>query len=105
MTQMRSSDQHKVMVSAHSSTKDEVSSEDVKRALDHMHNTMVKFRRQVEKTCEYVGSNFAEEARKIHSGEVEKRGIYGEITLRETEELMEEGIEILPVPGSGKLDS
>ncbi|MCC3861802.1 DUF1178 family protein [Pseudemcibacter aquimaris] len=94
-----------VMVSAHAPTGDHVSPEDVKRALDHMHNTMSKFRKQVEQSCEYVGDNFAEEARKIHYGDSEKRGIYGETTVRETEELIEEGIEILPVPGSGKLDS
>lgn len=94
-----------VMVSAHAPSGDHVSAEDVKRALDHMHNTMVKFRKQVEQSCEYVGDNFAEEARKIHYGDSEKRGIYGETTVRETEELIEEGIEILPVPGSGKLDS
>lgn len=98
-------DNHKVMVSAHSVATNDVSSEDVKRALEHMHNTMAKFRRQVEKSCEYVGTNFAEEARKIHYGEGEKRGIYGETTVRETEELIEEGIDILPVPGSDKLDS
>ena len=97
-------DQHRVMVSAHSPDDNQVSSEDVKRALDHMHNTMAKFRRQVEKSCEYVGNNFAEEARKIHYGDSEKRGIYGETTIRETEELIEEGINILPVPGSDKLD-
>ncbi|MBL4602472.1 MAG: DUF1178 family protein [Emcibacteraceae bacterium] len=96
---------HKVIVSAHAKSTNEISADDVKRALDHMHNTMAKFRRQVEKSCEYVGSNFADEARKIHYGEGEKRGIYGETTIRETEELIEEGIEILPVPGSDKLDS
>ncbi|HPF46117.1 MAG: DUF1178 family protein [Alphaproteobacteria bacterium] len=98
-------DDHRVMVSAHSDPTNQVSSEDVKRALEHMHNTMAKFRRQIEKSCEYVGTNFAEEARKIHYGEGEKRGIYGETTIRETEELIEEGIDIMPVPGSGKLDS
>jgi hypothetical protein len=98
-------DQQRVMVSAHSPEDSQVSPEDVKRALDHMHNTMAKFRRQVEKSCEYVGNNFAEEARKIHYGDSEKRGIYGETTIRETEELIEEGIDILPVPGSDKLDS
>jgi hypothetical protein len=98
-------DHHKVMVSAHSPDTNEVGPEDVKRALEHMHNTMAKFRRQVENTCEYVGSDFADEARKIHSGEGEKRGIYGETTLRETEELIEEGIDVLPVPGTDKLDS
>ncbi len=96
---------HRVMVSAHSESTNDVSSEDVKRALEHMHNVMAKFRRQVEKSCEYVGKNFADEARKIHYGEGEKRGIYGETTIRETEELIEEGIEILPVPGPDKLDS
>ena len=96
---------HRVLVSAHSKSTNEVSSEDVKRAIEHMHNTMAKFRQQVEKSCEYVGKNFADEARKIHYGEGEKRGIYGETTVRETEELIEEGIEILPVPGSDKLDS
>ncbi|MDG1437608.1 MAG: DUF1178 family protein [Emcibacteraceae bacterium] len=98
-------DSHRVMVSAHSPDDNQVSPEDVKRALDHMHNIMTKFRQQVEKSCEYVGDNFADEARKIHYGDSEKRGIYGETTIRETEELIEEGIEILPVPGSGKLDS
>jgi hypothetical protein len=66
---------------------------------------MSKFRRQVEKSCEYVGDDFADEARKIHAGESEKRGIYGETTISETEELLEEGIDILPVPGLNKLDS
>lgn len=98
-------DNGKVMVSAHSNPNNEVSSEDVKRALEHMHNTMAKFRQQVEKSCEYVGTDFAEEARKIHYGDSEKRGIYGETTIRETEELIEEGIDVLPVPGSDKLDS
>lgn len=99
------SEDHKVTVSAHSNSSKEVSSDDVKRALDHMHNTMSKFRRQVEKSCEYVGDDFADEARKIHAGESEKRGIYGETTISETEELLEEGIDILPVPGLNKLDS
>jgi hypothetical protein len=99
------SEDHKVTVSAHSNSSKEVSSDDVKRALDHMHNTMSKFRRQVEKSCEYVGDDFADEARKIHAGESEKRGIYGETTISQTEELLEEGIDILPVPGLNKLDS
>ena len=99
------SEDHKVTVSAHSNSSKEVSSDDVKRALDHMHNTMSKFRRQVEKSCEYVGDDFADEARKIHAGESEKRGIYGETTISATEELLEEGIDILPVPGLNKLDS
>jgi len=81
------------------------SAEDVKRALEHMHTTMKKYRDHVKKECEYVGENFAKEARAIHDGDAEIRGIYGEATLEETEELLNDGVDILPVPGLGKLDS
>lgn len=45
-----------------------------------------------------VGRKFAEEARKIHYGEAEARGIYGQADLDEARELIEEGIDILPLP-------
>ncbi|MBL4800903.1 MAG: DUF1178 family protein, partial [Emcibacter sp.] len=83
----------------------EASAEDVKRALEHMHDTMKKYRNHVKKECEYVGTEFAKEARAIHDGDAETRGIYGEATLEETEELLNDGVDILPVPGLGKLDS
>ncbi|WP_138378861.1 DUF1178 family protein [Luteithermobacter gelatinilyticus] len=83
----------------------EVSAEDVKRAMEHMYETMAKYRKYIQETCENVGADFAEEARKIHYGEAEERGIYGEATLEETQELLDEGIEIFPVPGGTKLDS
>ncbi len=79
--------------------------EDVKRALQHMHETLKNYRIHVKKECEYVGTDFAKEARAIHEGDAVIRGIYGEATLEETEELLNEGIDILPVPGLGKLDS
>ena len=59
---------------------------------------MRKVRHEVESHAEYVGPNFAEEARKIHYDEVEQRGIYGEATSEEARELKEEGIEFLPLP-------
>lgn len=52
----------------------------------------------VEKHCDYVGKNFAEEARKIHYGETEARGIYGETTPEEAEELREEGVAFASIP-------
>ena len=64
-----------------------------------------KLRNHVEKNCDYVGDQFAEEARKIHYGEADDRGIYGESTLEETKALIEEGIEILPLPGNGREDA
>jgi hypothetical protein len=56
------------------------------------------FRKYVEENADYVGPQFPEEARKIHYGETEARHIYGESTLKEARELIEEGIEIAPLP-------
>jgi hypothetical protein len=47
---------------------------------------------------EDVGPKFAEEARKIHYGESEQRGIRGQASREETRELLEEGIGVLPLP-------
>jgi hypothetical protein len=63
-----------------------------------MRETLLKLRQQVEKNCDYVGGNFAEEARKIHYGEADKRGIYGETSDKEAKALVEEGIEFGRVP-------
>ena len=59
---------------------------------------MRDLRKAVEEHSEYVGNKFAEEARKIHYEEAEKRGIYGETTAEDAQELLEEGIEIHPLP-------
>lgn len=59
---------------------------------------LAELRRKVEETCDYVGDRFAEEARRIHYGEVEPRGIYGEATEAETEALREEGIDFHRTP-------
>ncbi|MEX0809167.1 MAG: DUF1178 family protein [Dongiaceae bacterium] len=55
-------------------------------------------RRKVEESCDYVGPEFAEEARKIHYGETDARGIYGETTSDEAEALEDEGIEVARIP-------
>ena len=55
-------------------------------------------RRQVEANCDYVGEGFAAEARKIHDGEAEARGIYGEATTDQIEALTDDGIEIGQLP-------
>lgn len=59
---------------------------------------MAGFRKFVEKNAEYVGTRFPEEARKIHHGEKQDRHIYGEATLKEAKELVDEGITIAPLP-------
>ncbi|MDZ4736109.1 MAG: DUF1178 family protein [Rhodospirillaceae bacterium] len=55
-------------------------------------------RRKVEESCDYVGPEFAEEARKIHYGETDARGIYGETTSDEAAALEDEGIEVARIP-------
>jgi hypothetical protein len=60
---------------------------------------MVKaFREHVTKNADYVGQAFADEARKMHYGDTEHRSIYGEANLAEAKELLEEGIEVHPLP-------
>jgi hypothetical protein len=59
---------------------------------------MRELRQNVEANAEYVGDKFAEEARKIHYDEAEKRGIYGEATRDDATALIEEGIEVHPLP-------
>ncbi len=57
-----------------------------------------EMRQQVEQNCDYVGSEFAEEARKIHHGEVDQRNIYGEATAEEASDLREEGVDFNQIP-------
>lgn len=58
----------------------------------------MKMVRHVMAHTEDVGTQFAEEARKIHYGEREQRNIRGQASWAETEALLDEGIEILPLP-------
>ncbi|MEO5324851.1 DUF1178 family protein [Mesorhizobium sp. CC13] len=53
---------------------------------------------KVRQNAEDVGDKFAEEARKIHFGEAEARGIYGAATLDEAKGLAEDGIDFMPLP-------
>ena len=59
---------------------------------------MREVRKNVEANAEYVGDRFADEARKIHYAESEKRGIYGEAKPEDAKALIEEGIEVHPLP-------
>lgn len=57
-----------------------------------------KLREHVEQNCDNVGTEFAEEARRIHYGEAEERGIYGEASSEETKSLDDEGIDVYRLP-------
>lgn len=66
---------------------------------------MRQIQKKIEETCEPVGDRFAEEARKIHYGETEARGIYGETTLEEARALVEEGVEFGVIPWRKREDA
>jgi len=69
---------------------------------DELEGVLEKVREHVEEHCEYVGEKFTEEARSMHYGEKPERGIYGEASYEDSIELMEEGIEVFPLPGFKK---
>lgn len=59
---------------------------------------LAALRRQIEDTSEYVGLNFAAEARAIHDGESPERSIYGEARVEDARRLIEEGLPVAPLP-------
>jgi hypothetical protein len=67
-------------------------------AMSKMVTELKEMAQKVRENADYVGSDFAEEARKIHFGEVEKRGIYGEATGDEVKSLLEDGVDVMPLP-------
>ena len=72
---------------------------------DKLRTLLQRLRSEVEKQCDNVGSDFAEEARRIHYGERKPRGIYGETTPSEAEALADEGIEFGVIPWVRRSDS
>ena len=60
---------------------------------------MSQVRQHVEDNFDYVGDAFAKEARAIHEGKSEERGIYGEATPAEVKKLAEDGVPVAPLPG------
>lgn len=63
-----------------------------------MMQAMGEVRRHVEENFDYVGDAFAKEARAIHEGRSEDRGIYGEASPRQIKGLVEDGVKVAPLP-------
>ena len=57
-----------------------------------------RIRQHVEDNFDDVGDSFAAEARAIHEGKAEDRGIYGQATPREVRDLVEDGVPVAPLP-------
>jgi hypothetical protein len=69
-------------------------SEEQRKLMDRLR----EMTRKVRENADYVGDKFAEEARKIHFGEIEPRGIYGEASIEEAKGLIEDGVDFMPLP-------
>jgi hypothetical protein len=63
-----------------------------------MMEAMRRMRAHVEENFDYVGDRFAREARDIHDGRSEDRGIYGEATPKQVKALLEDGVSVAPLP-------
>ncbi|MDZ4367857.1 MAG: DUF1178 family protein [Afipia sp.] len=57
-----------------------------------------ELRDHVLKNADNVGNKFPDEARKMHYGDIEHRAIYGEATTEEARALIDEGVEVAPLP-------
>jgi len=63
---------------------------------------LAEMRKKVEENSENVGKNFAAEARAIHDGDAPERSIYGEAKIEDAKSLIEDGINVTPLPWSDK---
>jgi hypothetical protein len=68
------------------------------QARQMMMEAMGKVRAHVEENFDYVGDTFAREARAIHEGKSEERGIYGEASPAEVKALVEDGVPVAALP-------
>lgn len=59
---------------------------------------LAALKRQIEENSEYVGMNFAAEARRIHAGDAPERAIHGEARAEEAKKLIEDGVPVAPLP-------
>lgn len=70
----------------------------LKEPASDLEAAMAEMRRQIEANSDYVGMNFAAEARRMHEGEIDERAIYGEAKAEEARALLEDGIPVAPLP-------
>lgn len=84
------------------STQIELADPEKRTTLATAHDDLVRAARKlhqlVKEKSDYVGPRFADEARRIDSGEAPDRGIYGEATAQDALALIEDGIAVLPLP-------
>lgn len=71
---------------------------DLSTPASDIETAMTKMRKDVEANSDYVGLEFAKEARKMHDGDAPERAIYGEAKLDDAKKLIEDGVPVAPLP-------
>lgn len=74
------------------------------RMPDHVRAVLQRLRSEVERNADYVGDDFAAEAKRIHEGDQPPRAIYGETTQEQAEALAEDGIPVARIPWVPRAD-
>jgi hypothetical protein len=87
-----------IMAPSVSGTKARGSAESDAQMRSMMMEAMRRVRSHVTDNFDYVGDRFAAEARAIHEGASEDRGIYGEASPKEVRALIEDGVQVAPLP-------
>ena len=78
--------------------KPDAQSIDVATSTQNIEQALSELRREVEDNSDYVGKEFASEARKMHLGDAPERSIYGEAKPEEARALIEDGVPVAPLP-------
>lgn len=87
-----------IMAPAVAGTKKTAAPEPSPKLREMMLEAAAKVREHVEDNFDYMGDAFAAEARAIHEGRSEERGIYGEASPAEVKALIEDGVRVAPLP-------
>ena len=71
---------------------------DLKMPTSDSEKALIKMRKNVEDSSDYVGPSFADEARKMHDGDAPERAIWGEANFADAKKLIDDGISVVPLP-------
>ena len=82
--------------------KDELQIEIINKKFKNEKNKLLNLRKYIEKNFEYVGADLSKKVREVYYDKKNKKAIYGTTTLKQREELAEEGIDLLSIPWVNK---
>ncbi len=94
----------KTIMAPNLASKSNKTSKDLK-IRNNVKKQLVEFRKYIEKNCKNVGDKFPQEARSIHYDKKSSKSIYGKATKEETNELLEEGIDVTTIPWVDKTEN